>query len=172
MSVMLAYKKPEPAEAEPPFAVGEAIGPTVAEEAKKKRLLRIERAKSIKQVESAQQPEEPSETAIESTQSTQTIAIQASFYTAFCSEGCTGTTATGIDVSKSQYFEGRRIIAVDPNFIALGSTGILTLSNGESYSIVAQDTGGAIKGNRIDVLVASEGEAIALGRLTGTITLD
>lgn len=98
--------------------------------------------------------------------------VEISFYVAYCAEGCTGVTATGIDVSSTQYYEGRRIIATDPEYIATGSTGTLELSNGDSYTIVAQDRGGAIVGNRIDVLVASEGEAIALGRLTGTITLD
>lgn len=152
LAVTLAFKEPKLAEAELPFTVGKAIG---EKKAKARRL-----------------PVKQAEKPVETQPSTQRLAIQASFYTAYCAEGCIGVTATGIDVSKSQHFEGRRIIAVDPNFIALGSTGTLTLSNGESYSVVAQDTGGAIKGNRIDVLVASHNEAIALGRLTGTITLD
>lgn len=100
------------------------------------------------------------------------MTVQASFYTAFCAEGCTGVTATGLDVSNTQYHKGARIIATDPRVIPLGSTGTLTLANGQSYRVIAQDTGGAIKGNRIDVLVASEAEAVRLGRMSGTLTLD
>lgn len=100
------------------------------------------------------------------------MTVQASFYTAFCAEGCTGVTATGLDVSNTQYYKGARIIATDPRVIPLGSTGTLTLANGQTYRVIAQDTGGAIKGNRIDVLVAGEAEAVRLGRMSGTLTLD
>lgn len=101
-----------------------------------------------------------------------TIAVEASFYTAYCPEGCTGRTATGIDVSNTQYSGGRRIIAVDPHIIPLGTTGTLTLANGMSFAVIAADTGGAIRGNKIDVLVASESEARQLGRQGAVLTID
>ena len=54
-----------------------------------------------------------------------------------------------------------RTIAVDPNVIALGSTvyidGLTTAGNGGIY--VAEDTGSGVKGNIIDIFVASEEEA-------------
>ena len=100
------------------------------------------------------------------------INVNASFYTANCSEGCSGTTATGLDVTKTQYHEGRRIIAVDPSVIPLGTKGTLALANGQSFAVIAMDTGGAIRGDKIDVLVASESEARELGRQSAVLTID
>ena len=90
--------------------------------------------------------------------------FEATFYTAFCPSGCTGVTATGVDVSNTIYHEGKRIIAVDPNVIPLGSHVKVTLEDGTSFEATAQDTGGDIEGNRIDVLVSSRDEAYKLGR--------
>src|SRR5690554_6602432 len=57
--------------------------------------------------------------------------FEATFYTAFCPTGCTGITATGIDVRNTIYNEGKRIIAVDPNAIPIGSTVKVMLANGD-----------------------------------------
>lgn len=51
-----------------------------------------------------------------------------------------------------------RTIATDPNTIATGSKVII---NGKEY--IAEDTGSAIKGNIIDIYVASHAEAKQLG---------
>ena len=48
-----------------------------------------------------------------------------------------------------------KVIAVDPKVIPLGSK-VWVEGYGEA---IAGDTGGAIKGNRIDVLVGSDGSA-------------
>ena len=88
----------------------------------------------------------------------------ATAYTAFCSEGCTGITKTGVDVSHSIYYEGARVIAVDPSVIALGSTVEVRLADGSSFRAKAIDTGGAIKGARLDLLVANEADAVQFGR--------
>lgn len=90
--------------------------------------------------------------------------FEATFYTAFCPTGCTGITATGVDVSNTIYYKGKRIIAVDPNIIPLGSHVRVTLADGTSFEATAQDTGGDIRGNRVDILVASRDEAYRLGR--------
>jgi len=90
--------------------------------------------------------------------------FEATFYTAFCPTGCTGVTATGVDVSKSIYHEGKRIIAVDPNVIPLGSHVRVTLADGTSFEATAQDVGGDIRGDRIDILVKTREEAYRLGR--------
>jgi len=59
------------------------------------------------------------------------------------------------------------VIAVDPNVIPLGSKVYV-----EGYgTAVAGDTGGAIKGNRIDVLVPDSGKAANWGRRTIQITV-
>src|SRR5690606_39187560 len=87
--------------------------------------------------------------------------VTATHYTAFCNTGCIGITYTGIDVSDTitpPETNGRRIVAVDPNVIPLHS---LVLIDGEEFQ--AEDTGGAIKGNRIDILVRTKKEAYQLG---------
>ncbi|MEK3817445.1 3D domain-containing protein [Bacillus sp. FSL K6-1284] len=90
--------------------------------------------------------------------------FEATAYTAFCAEGCTGITKTGVDVSHSIYYEGARVIAVDPSVIALGSTVEVRLADGSSFRAKAIDTGGAIKGARLDLLVANESDAVQFGR--------
>lgn len=56
-----------------------------------------------------------------------------------------GTTASGTKTTNN------RTIAVDPKVIPLGSKVVI---NGKTY--IAEDTGGAIKGNVIDVYMSSE----------------
>lgn len=90
--------------------------------------------------------------------------FQASAYTARCPEGCNGITATGIDVAGTIYHAGKRIIAVDPSVIALGSTVEIKQADGTTFEAVSLDTGGAIKGAKIDVLVANEADAVQFGR--------
>lgn len=65
-----------------------------------------------------------------------------------------GKTATGT------YATPNRTIAVDPKVIPYGTEVIIS---GQTY--IAEDTGGNIKGNRIDVCVASHSEALQKGRL-------
>lgn len=89
--------------------------------------------------------------------------VVATAYTAFCSTGCTGKTRTGYDVSNTSYYNGKRIIAVDPNVIPLYSL-VQVSYEGKSFQAYAIDTGGDIKNNRIDILMDSEQEANAFGR--------
>ncbi|MBD1378962.1 LysM peptidoglycan-binding domain-containing protein [Metabacillus arenae] len=79
------------------------------------------------------------------------ISVTATAYTANC-EGCSGTTSTGIDLKANP---NQKVIAVDPNVIPLGSK-VHVEGYGEA---IAGDTGGAIKGNKIDVFISSESEA-------------
>lgn len=71
-------------------------------------------------------------------------------------EECCGKT-DGITYTGTTATEGRTI-AVDPAVIPLGSEVNI---NGQVY--IAEDIGGAIKGNRIDVFVNSHEEALELG---------
>ena len=74
-----------------------------------------------------------------------------------CSRCCgkeDGVTATG-----TQATEGRTI-AVDPEIIPYGTK---VLIDGHEY--IAEDTGGAIKGNKIDIYVDSHQEAVNRGRV-------
>lgn len=94
-----------------------------------------------------------------------TETYEATFYTAFCSTGCIGITASGYDVRSTIYTsDGLRIIATDPAVVPMYSIVTVTLADGTTFKAQALDTGGAINGNRIDILVASHAEAIALGR--------
>ncbi|MBN1289685.1 MAG: hypothetical protein JXA49_08630 [Actinobacteria bacterium] len=67
--------------------------------------------------------------------------------------GLSDTTATGLKAQKG-------VVAVDPSFIPLGTR---VHVEGYGYAIAA-DTGGAIKGNRIDLCYNTLGEALAFGR--------
>lgn len=91
--------------------------------------------------------------------------VVATAYIAFCSTGCTGKTRTGYDVSNTSYYNGKRIIAVDPKVIPLYSL-VQVSYEGNSFQAYAIDTGGDIKNNRIDILMDSEQEANAFGRKT------
>ncbi|WP_279402003.1 3D domain-containing protein [Piscibacillus salipiscarius] len=82
-------------------------------------------------------------------------------YTADCT-GCSGYTATGVNVNNTIYYNGMRIIAVDPGVIPLHSIVEVRTPSG-SFRAVAKDTGGAIHGRKIDILVSSKSEAYNWG---------
>ncbi|WP_026564289.1 3D domain-containing protein [Bacillus sp. UNC41MFS5] len=106
----------------------------------------------------AQAPKESEpkvEAASTSNTSSREITVKATAYTASC-EGCSGTTATGINLKANP---NAKVIAVDPNVIPLGSK-VYVEGYGEA---TAGDTGGAIKGNRIDVFIPSQQDAINFG---------
>ncbi|MBT2583828.1 DUF348 domain-containing protein [Planococcus sp. ISL-109] len=82
--------------------------------------------------------------------------VSATAYTASCT-GCSGITATGINLKANP---GLKVIAVDPRVIPLGSKVWV-----EGYgNAIAGDTGGAIKGNKIDLFMPNRADAIAFGR--------
>ena len=63
-------------------------------------------------------------------------------------------------------------IAVDPSVIPLGSRLYITSADGSSWVYgyaTAEDTGGAIKGNRIDLYFSSEGECQSFGRQSAIV---
>lgn len=80
-----------------------------------------------------------------------TLTMRATAYTAYC-EGCSGVTANGTDIRANPNL---KVIAVDPRVIPLG-TRVWVEGYGEA---IAADTGGAIKGNKIDVFIPTEGQA-------------
>lgn len=93
-----------------------------------------------------------------------TETYEATWYTPYC-EGCSGITFAGHNAKKSIYTsDGLRIIATDPAVVPMYSIVTVTLADGTTFKAQALDTGGAINGNRIDILVASHAEAITLGR--------
>ncbi|MFD3448299.1 ubiquitin-like domain-containing protein [Microbacteriaceae bacterium 4G12] len=82
--------------------------------------------------------------------------VEATAYTPYCS-GCEGVSAGGYNYKANP---NMKLIAVDPRIIPLGTK---VWVEGYGYAI-AGDTGGAIKGYRIDVLVPTESQADAWGR--------
>jgi 3D (Asp-Asp-Asp) domain-containing protein/LysM repeat protein len=98
--------------------------------------------------------EQPAETL--NTEEGKELTMEATAYTANC-EGCSGITATGINLIENP---DQKVISVDPSVIPLGSR-VYVEGYGEA---IAGDTGGAIKGNKIDIFIPSKEEAIQWGR--------
>jgi 3D (Asp-Asp-Asp) domain-containing protein len=92
--------------------------------------------------------------------------FEATAYVALCDTGCIGITKTGIDVRNTTTHKGKRIIAVDPSVIPLDTTVDIRLADGTTFEATAQDTGSAIRGNRLDLLVSTEDRAWDFGRQT------
>ncbi|MFT8708953.1 MAG: 3D domain-containing protein [Sporolactobacillus sp.] len=75
-----------------------------------------------------------------------------------------GRTATGIDLDSNP---NAQVIAVDPSVIPLGSRVLIP-----GYGVyVAADTGGAIRGNRIDIHFPTQSAALNFGVQTLTIQI-
>ncbi|MNC72382.1 Cell wall-binding protein YocH precursor [compost metagenome] len=56
------------------------------------------------------------------------------------------------------------MIAVDPAVIPLGTAVDVRLADGKVIEAIALDTGGAIKGAKIDVLMSTRAEALEFGK--------
>ncbi|MDT8859748.1 LysM peptidoglycan-binding domain-containing protein [Alkalihalobacillus sp. MEB130] len=85
----------------------------------------------------------------------QELTMTATAYTASCN-GCTGITATGLNLLDNP---DKKVISVDPSVIPLGTEVYV-----EGYGhAVAADTGGAIKGNKIDLFIPNRQDALNWG---------
>ncbi|MBS4177803.1 3D domain-containing protein [Lederbergia citrea] len=84
-----------------------------------------------------------------------TLTVKATAYTAGC-KGCSGITATGINLKKNP---NAKVISVDPKVIPLG-TKVYVEGYGEA---IAGDTGGAIKGKKIDLHMPTKKKAFNWG---------
>jgi len=89
--------------------------------------------------------------------------VTATAYTAYCN-GCSGRTATGLNLRANP---NMKVVAVDPRVIPLGSK---VYVEGYGYAVAA-DTGGAIKGYIIDLLMPSPTDAYRWGRKKVKITV-
>lgn len=74
-----------------------------------------------------------------------------------------GLTATGVQVQPGV------TCAVDPDVIPLGSIVVVDFGDGVIHSYRAEDTGGAVRGNHVDLCVSSHQEAEALGVMHATV---
>ncbi|HDR8116193.1 TPA: SH3 domain-containing protein [Bacillus cereus] len=120
-----------------------------------------ERAREIAKAKEEERAKEVSQNNIQSVK--RELTVVATAYTADPSENGTYggrvLTAMGHDLTANP---NMRIIAVDPKVIPLGSK-VWVEGYGEA---IAGDTGSAIKGNRIDVLMGSKSKAMNWGRKT------
>lgn len=89
--------------------------------------------------------------------------VSTTAYTANC-RGCSGITSTGINLKKNPNL---KVIAVDPSVIKLGTK---VYVEGYGYAI-AGDTGGSIRGNKIDIFMPNHSSALKWGRKTVKIKI-
>ncbi|MDF2037873.1 LysM peptidoglycan-binding domain-containing protein [Cytobacillus oceanisediminis] len=91
------------------------------------------------------------------------LTVTATAYTASC-EGCIGITKTGVNLIDNP---DAKVIAVDPDVIPLGSK---VFVEGYGYA-TAEDIGGGIKGNEIDVFIPATSDAMQWGRKEVKVTI-
>lgn len=83
-----------------------------------------------------------------------------------CLECCgkdDGITASGLRATPGV------TVAVDPDVIPLGADVLVDYGDGEIHYMRADDTGSAVRGNHIDVCLASHEEAVQAGVTTATV---
>lgn len=83
-----------------------------------------------------------------------------------CLECCgkdDGITASGLRATPGV------TVAVDPDVIPLGADVLVDYGDGEIHYMRADDTGSGVKGNHIDVCLASHEEAVQAGVTTATV---
>ena len=160
----VAEAAPAPVKQEAPKQE-EAQQETTQEEAPKQEEKQEAPAQTEQKAEPAKQeaaPAKEEDTATSTSQeATKELTVSATAYTGQC-EGCSGVTATGIDLNANP---NAKVIAVDPSVIPLGSK-VWVEGYGEA---IAGDTGGAIKGNKIDVHVPDQSAALNWGRKSVTV---
>jgi 3D (Asp-Asp-Asp) domain-containing protein/peptidoglycan hydrolase CwlO-like protein len=93
-----------------------------------------------------------------------TFTVTSTAYTANCT-GCSGVTSYGINLNNAD--SSTKVIAVDPSVIPLGT---MVEVEGYGYAI-AGDTGGAIKGKKIDVFFPNRSDALRWGTKTVKVTV-
>ena len=127
--------------------------------------------KQESQIDKLEQQLEKAEKQVLPSVSSKTLNMTVTAYQPLCTEGCTGITKTGYDVSSTVYYQGYNIIATDPSVIPLYSIVEISLNSGRKIKAISLDTGGAIKNHIVDFLVSSESEAIQFGRQKAKVTI-
>ena len=149
---------------------------TLARIEKERQLAEAKRIEEVKKAEQVRLANENKKQQVQNVNSnkqvdtgTQSGWINAEFtaYTAYCPEGCTGTSASGVFLGNSEYYQGYRVVA---SYKGLPLYTLLELKypNGTTENAVILDRGGAISHTGIlDVLVSSESKAKQFGRING-----
>lgn len=107
--------------------------------------------------------DEPKNVVTRSVQTSNTFVVSAycgENYPHICNNGDASVTATGTTPTAG------RTIAVDPSVIPYGSEVII-----DGHTYIAEDCGGAIKGNRIDLFFSTHEEALAWGKKTKEVII-
>lgn len=133
----------------------------IEQQAEKERLRKIEEEKQRKITETKKLNEKKKQQELSGVESNWKT-FEATYYTPHC-KGCSGVTATSIDVRNTITYNGYRIIATDPKVIPMWSL-VEVVTPHETFTAIAGDKGGAIKGSRTDILVSTKKEAYAKGR--------
>ncbi|AZU99016.1 cell wall-binding protein [Bacillus phage pW2] len=141
----------------------------VAELEKELNFKKQKKGSDVKKKINIEQPKQMSNKAPE--KNGRTITVEATAYTNHPSENGTYggkvVTRTGLDISSSITYNGMGIIATDPSVIPLNS--IVEIDGLGTY--IALDTGGAIQGNRIDILMADSNQTYNWGRRNVNVTI-
>lgn len=122
----------------------------------------------------AQEPEEPENELIEAALLASAHRLDNVTVTHYCiCQQCCGKApdhpAYGITASGTRATP-YRTVAVDPSVIPLGADVLVDYGDGAGLRRYrAEDTGGAVKGNHIDLCVGNHAEALQLGRRTATV---
>ncbi len=101
---------------------------------------------------------QPSSAAVKSASQTKPQVFTATAY------ALRGRTASGSHVR-------RGVIAADRRVLPMGTRVRLETTSGHSGEYIVADTGGAIRGNKIDIWVPSNGEAMRFGRRKVKLTV-
>nr|WP_246596154.1 3D domain-containing protein [Bacillus alkalicola] len=129
-----------------------------AEEARREEARRAEEAarKEAEKTNSRNNNEDSSNNDNKSESDASWQTFEATAYTAYC-EGCTGVTRLGIDLRSNP---NAKVIAVDPSVIPLGKR-VEIRGHG---TFLAADIGSAIIGNKIDIFMPNQSDALSFGR--------
>ncbi|WP_375514190.1 3D domain-containing protein [uncultured Nostoc sp.] len=99
--------------------------------------------------------------------------LQATFYSREETQGHAPATGIfGSTLREALSGQGHLQCAIDPNIIALKTNFTLILWDGRQVQAAALDTGTAIQGNKIDIFVDTNSEAINLGVKSITAVLE
>ena len=118
-----------------------------------------------------EEPEEAENELIEAALLARSHAIDECTITFYCNERYPHICGTGDGIAA----DGTQALAwatcaVDPDVIPLGSTVLVDLGDGYGLrTLIANDTGGSVKGNHLDICVDSHNFALQLGRQTATV---
>lgn len=130
--------------------------------------IKLEKYKTKLQEQKLEEAERIAQQKLEEERKRNTIQVQATAYTA----NDAGMDGKGITFTGTKVKQGKTI-AVDPSVIPLGSKVRIESETYPSINgvYIAGDTGGAIKGNRVDIYFVHKNDALQFGRRDVTVTI-